>query len=76
LALELNADLLLIDERKGRAVGNSLGISMTGVLGVLIEAKSKGLILAVKPVLNDVITKAGFWVQPNLYTSILNAVGE
>lgn len=49
---------------------------MTGVLGVLIEAKSKGLILAVKPVLNDVIARAGFWVQPNLYASILKAVGE
>jgi hypothetical protein len=43
--------------RKSRVVANSLGISM---IGVPIEAKREGLDLAVKPMLNDVITRAFF----------------
>jgi uncharacterized protein len=46
LALELGADLLLIDERRGRTEANRLGIKITGLLGILVEAKRKNLILA------------------------------
>lgn len=41
LALELEADLLLIDERRGRAEADRLGIKITGLLGILVEAKQK-----------------------------------
>lgn len=34
LAIELKAELLLIDERRGRTEANNLGIRITGVLGV------------------------------------------
>ncbi|MBI4787378.1 MAG: DUF3368 domain-containing protein [Chloroflexi bacterium] len=76
LAVELKADLLLIDERKGRLVAARLGVRFVGLLGVLVEAKHRRLVTAVKPVLDDLIAKAGFWIGQELYTRILHSVGE
>jgi predicted nucleic acid-binding protein len=76
LAVELKADLLLLDERRGRTVATRLGLRFVGVLGVLIEAKRKGCLAAVKPILEDLVMKAGFWVSPQLYTRVLDAAGE
>jgi len=36
LAIELQADLLLLDERRGRAVASRLGLKVIGLLGILI----------------------------------------
>jgi len=76
LAIALNADWLLIDEELGRKVAAEYGLKFTGILGVLIEAKYKGLIAAVKPILDDLITIAEFWVSDRLYDRVLQAVGE
>lgn len=38
LALELQADWTLLDERDGRKVAKSLGLKVTGVLGILLRA--------------------------------------
>jgi len=45
------------------------------LLGVLIEARQK-FIGAVKPILDDLMLKAGFWVSNALYARVLEAVGE
>ena len=41
LAIELKADLLLLDERLGRKVASRFRLNYVGLLGVLIEAKHK-----------------------------------
>lgn len=41
---ELNADVLLMDEAKGRAVSGRMGITVMGTVGILISAYEDGLI--------------------------------
>jgi len=76
LAIELNADWVLIDENRGRNVANQNGIKCTGVLGILIKAKEGGLIPLVKPVMDRLISEAGFWVNESLYFKILQLADE
>jgi len=76
LSLELKAALLLIDERRGRAEADRLGIKITGLLGILIEAKRKHLIVAVKPLMDSLIATSDFRVSPALYNQILDLVNE
>lgn len=76
LALELKATQVLIDERRGRLVAARLNLRYTGILGILVEAKSKRLIPAVKPLLDALINQAGFWIAAPLYDSVLRLVDE
>ena len=76
LAVELQADLMLIDERRARASAARLGLNDVGVLGVLVEAKHRALVPLLKPILDALITQAGFWVSQQLYERVLHVVGE
>ena len=76
LAVEKQADLLLMDERRGRQVATRMGLTYIGLLGVLLEAKRKAFLPEVKPVLDELVAKAGFWVSRELYTRVLLAAGE
>lgn len=76
LALEIKADLLIIDENKGRAVAKKHGLKSTGVIGILLRAKERGLIEEVKPILDRLINEANFWISEGLYHRTLRLAGE
>ncbi len=76
LANELNADVLIIDERKGRSEAEFRGLKIIGLLGVLIQGKRKGYIVELKPILDTLIKDIGFRVSNNLYERILKEVNE
>ncbi len=76
LALEINADYLIIDELRGRYKAEALGLRIVGLLGVLIQAKQAGYVDAVAPLLIALREKAGFRIHPTLYERVLQLAGE
>ncbi len=76
LAIEFNADLILLDDKKARKLARDLGLSPLGTIGILYEAKKRGLIESLKNELDDLITKNGFFIDEELYKKILQEVGE
>jgi predicted nucleic acid-binding protein len=76
LALELGADLILLDEKEGRHTAQRLGLRVIGVIGILLEAKTQGAIDKVGPSLDALRQTAGFYLSEQLYQSILLLTGE
>jgi uncharacterized protein len=76
LAGEVKADRLLIDESTGRRVALREGLSIIGLVGVLVLAKRSGLLPAVGPVLQQLENDAGFRLAPSLKLAALRAVDE
>ena len=76
LAVEQNADLLLIDERLGRIMASRFGLSYIGLIGVLITAKQKGLLTTLKTDLDKLRQVAGFYISDQLYHQVLADQGE
>ncbi len=76
LALELGADLVVMDEKEGRHAAQRLGLKVIGVLGILLEAKSKGAIDRVRPFLDALRQTAGFYLSESLYQAVLTLASE
>jgi predicted nucleic acid-binding protein len=76
LAKEMNADLLIIDELKGRKYAKQLNIEVIGLAGILLMAKKKKLISSVEQTLNELKNKAGFWISNKLFDTILGLANE
>ena len=76
LSIQLKADLLLLDEKKGRNIASKFDIVYTGVLGILLIAKEKKLIKSVKLLMDELISTTGFWIDKKIYNHILGLAKE
>jgi predicted nucleic acid-binding protein len=76
VAAELAAGLLLVDEKRGRRIAIDRGLEVTGLLGVLAEARARGLIPQCQPILDEMIRVAGFWIGDDLRVRYLRGLNE
>ena len=75
LALSLPEATLIIDEAAGRRAAQELGIQVTGTLGILLKAKKRGIIPAVRPLIRK-LQAVNFRMSEPLITAILAEAGE
>lgn len=76
LAIEQQTDLVLLDESEARRIATTYSLPKTGVVGLLIQAKREGHLDSLKVELDKLRGQGGFWLDNELYTRALNAVGE
>ncbi len=75
LASEINADLIILDEKLGRLYATNMGLRITGTIGVLIKAKQSGLLSNIRPLIDELINQ-GIWINEKLKHEVLRIVGE
>ncbi|MDQ3815832.1 MAG: DUF3368 domain-containing protein [Armatimonadota bacterium] len=75
LALEVQARLLILDDRPARRLAQALGLSIIGTLGVLVAAKQRNFLTTICPSL-DALLQYDFRISSTLYDQILLDVGE
>ncbi len=75
LAGDLGCELAIIDERKGRSMARTVGIEVTGTLGLLLRAKRLRLLSQVRPCLSAMRVK-GVWIADHLEQLVLREAGE
>jgi hypothetical protein len=76
LSLERTAALLLVDESDAREVADLYDLPKTGTIGLLIRAKTEGLIEKLRPELDKLRQQGGFWIAEPLYKRVLEALDE
>ena len=75
LAQELNANLVIIDERLARRHAKRLGLTLTGTLGILLKAKQNKLISAIEPFIQT-LQQNGIRLGDDVIAEALRLAGE
>lgn len=76
LAVEIHADRLLMDEKRGRAVATQAGLRVIGLLGVLVAARKRGLLPSVRIAIQELEEKTTFYLSAELKAEVFQAAGE
>jgi uncharacterized protein len=75
LALECTDAVVILDDALARRAAQSLGLRLTGTVGLLLDAKRAGLITTVAPVL-DTLHSLRFRLSPHTRALVLKLAGE
>ena len=75
LAVERRSEWVLSDDRPARLAAERLGLRVRGSLGILAEAKRRGLLPTVVPLLHELKAK-GVWLSEDLIQKVLRDLGE
>ena len=73
-AVVRDADLVLLDEKEGRRVARRHDLTITGVVGVLLQGANAGDVELEQEL--DALRDAGFWISDDLYSEILSKVDD
>lgn len=76
LAMEHPGSLLLLDDLAAREMAASNSLLFTGTLGCLVQARQQNIIPAIQPLLQELRTKARFWISQSLEDRVLHDAGE
>ncbi len=76
LAAATAADVLLLDERRGRVVARESGLRVAGALGELLHAKLTGSIPSMKAEIDRLRADARFFISPGIEAFFLREAGE
>ncbi|MFM2225038.1 MAG: hypothetical protein RJA07_1240 [Bacteroidota bacterium] len=76
ISIELNADLLLIDERLGTQMAHQYHLHTKGFLGVLLQAKSMGFINEIKPLIQFLMNEHNYWISEKIFNEVLRLANE
>lgn len=71
IAEQLNADLIILDDKAARQFASSRGLKVIGLLGVLKVAARQDL-LDLKTTFEQ-LRNAGFWISPQLLAQLLES---
>jgi predicted nucleic acid-binding protein len=75
LAKELKADFIIVDDLKARKLALINGLEVRGTLGILLEAKKKGFIENIKPLIKMLVDN-GIRINEKIIRMTLEAAGE
>lgn len=75
LALERDADWVILDDREGRRMARAKGVRVTGTIGVLVEARAGGHIDSLRAELDRVV-EAGLWISEAFYDRLIQEFDE
>lgn len=74
-ALDEAHDAVILDDLKARRIAQTLGLQVTGTLGILLQAKQSGLLLSVRASITT-LEMRGMWIAPTLTAKAIHLAGE